>query len=1439
MTISNGQSVNGIISLVALVAIVVLIGSAATAQTPDLSGLTVSTSLGNNSVNEGLVCDYTLTGSATTSATAWYRNGTPVMSFHLPLEGGEAGAVRDYSGNDVPVSYTGTSNWSATVGHDNSGGYFLDGDSYLSADEGFPTNSSYTITAWVYRAVDRRYTYILGSDLDDNAGHSFRVEFDDRLAAGHNGSWRIAKSEDYKSRIYTNSWYFVAVTFDIETGEMIIFKDAYPVDTGYAVGSEKYVTDPTVRVGANEGDANSNFYGSIDDVRIYNHALTRDQLTTLFTSGSDHICATENDAVGDTWQTEVTPFSDTETGTSVMSNVVTIIPTAPVFSSAANVVGIAGQPYVYDAEADGGPYPTFALNSGPAEMTIDETTGVLSWSPSVVGSYSVSIEATNSEGSATQDFTVVVSDPSVGLDNLQLQADGDGDLQSSHDLTLGATTSATSWYRNGQPMMSLYLPFEGGTDASGNDNRLRDLSGNDIPISTFGNPVWDPNGGHDGGGAYTFDDFSYIECGNTFPTLSSYTKTIWFYHTAGRKYQHMLSGRDHSSNSGHGLRVAFDERLSAGQNGDWKIVESEAGLIEQNRWYFGAVTFDYATGEMILYLDGVPIDTAIVEASRMDVTDAGLQIGATRNEFAWEGNLDDARVYDFVLTPEQIAAMATVDGKNTIVAEETTDGDIWQSRVTAYSANEASAEFVSNELTIGALNQPPTLAAIGAQSVNEGQTLAFTVSASDPDLTVPTLSTSTLPANATFVDNGNGNGSFSFTPSFDQAGTFSVTFYATDGMATDSEEVAIEVTNVNRPPVLAEIGSQTVAEGSVLDVTMTASDPDGETVVLSAVDVPENAMFVDNADGSGDFSFMPGFLQAGEYDVWFRVFDAALEGDSELVHITVTDTPQNALWTATIRAQGETVGTAVSTSAVILGTSSEVVTTPMTPAPPEYTTRLQLVGQDGIESLYRDVRMFGEDCNYWTIDLDPHGNAGAPTPARCATLSWDPLEFSPDNNYVLREGIDPDGPIVVADMRSTTSFEVCDVQTSRYYTVHWISGDCGASTWATLNLDAGWNLVSLPVVPSSTELTDIIPTAEVAFEFDGEYQEVTTLETCVGYWVKVPEAVSLVLSGIPVTDCSADVTEGWHLIGAPNCSATPLTTPGGALSAMYGFDGSYQAVTEALPNSGYWVNLSTACNLEVGCSIPAAAPAALALSGSDRLVLTAVREAVGAISAASVELGVAAESSTLLSPPEAPEYTVGMRLYREGWDGPYYRDVRSTDNVTESWTLAINPTGNEPGQGERTAMLSWDPASIGESEYRLVEGTDGDGLVIVEDMSLVSSIEVSGDDRDQFFTIVRTAPKDAPGLPGDFALNQNYPNPFNPTTTISFSLPEASDVVLEVFNITGQKIITLTNSFHEAGTHQVEWTGENASGAQVASGIYFYRIQAGSNSETRKMVLLK
>ncbi len=91
-----------------------------------------------------------------------------------------------------------------------------------------------------------------------------------------------------------------------------------------------------------------------------------------------------------------------------------------------------------------------------------------------------------------------------------------------------------------------------------------------------------------------------------------------------------------------------------------------------------------------------------------------------------------------------------------------------------------------------------------------------------------------------------------------------------------------------------------------------------------------------------------------------------------------------------------------------------------------------------------------------------------------------------------------------------------------------------------------------------------------------------------------------------------------------------------------------------------------------------------------------------------------------------------------------------------------------------------------------------------------------------------------PGLPDYFALRQNYPNPFNPLTEISFALPYASQVRLEIFNVMGQKIATLVEGRLSRGHHSYTWDGSGA-----ASGVYFYRLEASGFSETRKMLLLK
>jgi len=90
-----------------------------------------------------------------------------------------------------------------------------------------------------------------------------------------------------------------------------------------------------------------------------------------------------------------------------------------------------------------------------------------------------------------------------------------------------------------------------------------------------------------------------------------------------------------------------------------------------------------------------------------------------------------------------------------------------------------------------------------------------------------------------------------------------------------------------------------------------------------------------------------------------------------------------------------------------------------------------------------------------------------------------------------------------------------------------------------------------------------------------------------------------------------------------------------------------------------------------------------------------------------------------------------------------------------------------------------------------------------------------------------------------FFLHQNYPNPFNPTTNISFSLPGETQANLSIYNIEGRLVRTLVNGTVEGGPHSVVWDGKDAQGNPVSTGVYLYRLSAGGNVMTRKMILLK
>jgi hypothetical protein len=93
--------------------------------------------------------------------------------------------------------------------------------------------------------------------------------------------------------------------------------------------------------------------------------------------------------------------------------------------------------------------------------------------------------------------------------------------------------------------------------------------------------------------------------------------------------------------------------------------------------------------------------------------------------------------------------------------------------------------------------------------------------------------------------------------------------------------------------------------------------------------------------------------------------------------------------------------------------------------------------------------------------------------------------------------------------------------------------------------------------------------------------------------------------------------------------------------------------------------------------------------------------------------------------------------------------------------------------------------------------------------------------------------------PAAYRLNQNFPNPFNPTTSIRFDMKVKGLMTIKIYNVSGQRVRTLMDGVQDAGSHVITWDGKNSLGADVGSGIYFYKMETKGFSATKKMVLLR
>ncbi len=163
-----------------------------------------------------------------------------------------------------------------------------------------------------------------------------------------------------------------------------------------------------------------------------------------------------------------------------------------------------------------------------------------------------------------------------------------------------------------------------------------------------------------------------------------------------------------------------------------------------------------------------------------------------------------------------------------------------------------------------------------------------------------------------------------------------------------------------------------------------------------------------------------------------------------------------------------------------------------------------------------------------------------------------------------------------------------------------------------------------------------------------------------------------------------------------------------------------------------------------------------------------------------------------------------------------------------------NPLGGQPGYSN-VGGTAWSKATFDLTGI----ASEGNTVAIRFDFGSDNSIQYRGwyiDDftSNGFGTQIPVGVEPANGIPTRFVLSQNYPNPFNPSTAISYELAAPSHVTLKIFDVLGREVATLVNEVKPTGKFEAVWDARN-----VASGLYIYRLEAGSFRDVKKMVLLK
>jgi hypothetical protein len=366
---------------------------------------------------------------------------------------------------------------------------------------------------------------------------------------------------------------------------------------------------------------------------------------------------------------------------------------------------------------------------------------------------------------------------------------------------------------------------------------------------------------------------------------------------------------------------------------------------------------------------------------------------------------------------------------------------------------------------------------------------------------------------------------------------------------------------------------------------------------------------------------------------------------------------------------------------------------------------------------------------------------------------------------------------------------------------------------------SSWNLLSLPVTPDEDDMDYLFPGGiSKAFTYNPlkGYETHTQLKAGVGYFLKFPHTMLVMVPGDALMEDTLQLLRGWNLIGTLSFPiGTISTVPDGILgSPFYSFSKGYIPADSLEPMRGYWIKA-----LEEGELILSADPAVLNkpiplktdLRWMEEAGTLRFEDAVGGGQTLYFTPSLGRDSAFFAMPPPGPGVSAVIR-YATG------RMLEESDAAQER-TIPIVITG-----ATYPVNLHWNGGAVVGGAMLRVGGKQCDlkepGSLTIVDGTMPLSLILS--------------PWEAQPIPTEFTLYQNYPNPFNAVTRIRYDLPEDGVVSMVMYNVAGQEVRTLVHTPKDAGSYELV---EDMS--DLPSGVYFITLVTGSHRGHLKLVLMK